>query len=243
MRLARLMRVRWAIWCFCLCAGLLGHGFAAAQDEPSRYGKSMVRSYELPADLLDQYNLAAHGQAEGRGQTLAGIPAWSGPEFRTSAGAGPYTLVIRMLGAAIESEDVAARWQLGWGSTAGTLLPLGEPGARKGEFLQLVLASEPAALEDGRLIPLSLRLDDVRNMRLERVRVEVWSGVGETTWLDWLRDWWKLLATAAVWVALYFYWRHDRKKAATADAEAGTAAPENMPVDTLAEAGKPAAEK
>lgn len=216
---------RRVIWFFFLCAGLLGHSLAFAQDQPSRYGKSLVRSYELPADLLDQYNLAVHGQAEGRTQTLAGIPAWTGPEFRAAAGTGPYTLVIRMLGAAIESDDVAARWQLGWGSTPGMVPLLGEPGAKKGEFLQLVLASEPVTLEDGRLVPLSLRLGDVRNMRLERVRVEVWSGLGETTWLDWLRDWWKLLATAAVWVALYFYWRNDRLRAAAAEAEESTAEP------------------
>lgn len=236
MRLAGLISVRGAAWCLYLCAALFGHGLAAAQDEPSRYGKSLVRSYELPAELLDQYNLVAHGGAGGRTETLAGIPAWTGSEFRTAAGAGPYTLVIRMLGAAIESDDVAARWQLGWGSTPGVVPVLGEPGARKGEFLQLVLASESAALEEGRLVPLSLRLGDVRNMRLERVRVEVWSGAGETSWLDWLRDWWKLLATAGVWVALYFYWRHDRRKTAAADVQAGGAVPENLPDTTAAEA-------
>lgn len=236
-------RLRWVGLCFCVCAGLWGHGPLAAQQEPSRYGKSLVRSYELPASLLDQYNLAAHGQAEGRTQTLAGIPAWTGSEFSTAAGAGPYTLVIRMLGAAMESEDVSARWQLGWGSTPGQVPLLGEPGIRKGEFLQLVLASRSEALEDGLLVPLSLRLDDVRNMRLERVRVEVWSGLGETTWLDWLMEWWKLLATVAVWVALYFYWRHERRKTAAPEGGAGPAEPDSMPGDRRAEAGKPAAEK
>lgn len=202
-----------------MCMGLLAVGVAAAQDEPSRYGKALVRSYELPAELLDQYNLVAHGQSDGRTETLAGITAWTGSEFRTAAGAGPYTLVIRMLGAAIESEDVAARWQLAWGNMPGVVPALGEPGAKKGEFLQLVLASESANLEDGRLVNLSLRLSDVRNMRLERVRVEVWSGTGETTWLDWLMDWWKLLATAAVWAALYVYWRHDRREGSPGAAE------------------------
>lgn len=218
--------VRWAAWCICLCAAVLGQSPAAAQDTPSRYGKALVRSYELPAELLDQYNLVAHSQSEGRTETLAGIPAWTGSEFRTAAGAGPYTLVIRMLGAAIESEDVAARWQLAWGSAPGVMPALGEPGAKKGEFLQLVLASEPASLEDGRLVALTLRLGDVRNIRFERVRVEVWSGAGETTWLDWLMDWWKLLATFAVWGALYLYWRHDRREGSAGAAEP----PEALPV-------------
>lgn len=243
MLLVAQIRLRWVGLCFCLCAGLWGNSFAAAQDEPSRYGKSLVRSYEIPAELLDQYNLAAHGRSEGRTETLAGIPAWTGSEFRTTAGTGPYTLVIRMLGAAIESEDVSARWQLAWGSTPGVVPLLGEPGIRKGEFLQLVLASQPAALEEGRLVPLSLRLDDVRNMRLERVRVEVWSGLGETTWLDWLKDWWKLLATAGVWVALYFYWRQDRRKMAAAEAETGSSAPEILQGGTSADAGSSAGEK
>lgn len=202
-----------------VCTGLLGTGVATAQDAPSRYGKSLVRSYELPAELLDQYNLVSHSQPEGRTATLAGIPAWTGTEFRTETAGSPYTLVIKVLGATIESEDISARWQLDWGNVRGAIPVLGEPGARKGELLQLVLASEPATLEDGRLIALSLRLNDLRNLRMERVRLEVWSGMGETTWLDFLMDWWKLLATAAVWVALFFYWRHDRHKVASGDAD------------------------
>ncbi len=215
------------IWSICLlvCAGLLGTGMAAAQDAPSRYGKSLLRSYELPAELLDQYNLVSHGQAEGRTATLAGITPWTGTEFRTESAGSPYTLVIKMLGVAIESEDVSARWQLDWGNTRGVVPVLAEPGAKKGELLQLVLASEGVSLEDGRLIGLSLRLNDVRNLRMDRVRLEVWSGVGETTWVDFLLDWWKLLATAAVWVALFFYWRHDRRKVAAAELDIGDEPP------------------
>ncbi len=212
-----------------VAAGLaiaLSGGAAQAQDSPSRYGKSLVRSYELPAELLDQYNLAALGPAEGRTATLAGIVPWSGTEFRTANGGSPYTLVIRMLGAVLESDDMAARWKLAWGGTPGTVPVLGEPGAKKGELVQLALASEPAMLEDGRLVGLTLSLADARNLRLERVRVEVWSGAGETSWLDFLLDWWKLLATAAVWVALFFYWRHDRRKAAAQGDDASAAGPD-----------------
>ncbi|MES2192036.1 MAG: hypothetical protein V4454_18085 [Pseudomonadota bacterium] len=235
------------VWWFCLlaCAGFLGTGAAAAQDAPSRYGKSLVRSYELPAELLDQYNLVAHSQPEGRTETLAGIPAWTGTEFRTGTSGSPYTLVIKMLGAAIESEDVSARWQLDWGNARGVVPALGEPGAKKGELLQLVLASEAASLEDGRLVGPSLRLSDVRNLRMERVRVEVWSGVGETTWVDFLMDWWKLLATAAVWAGLYVYWRHDRRHDSHGVSPEATESPQGK-TETAEEvemADKPRAEK
>lgn len=206
---------------FVLLAGLgMLPGFANGADSPSRHGKTLVRSYELPADLLDQYNLAVLASPDDRLKPLADIPPWMSSEFRTAAGEGPYTLVVAMLGAALESDAMFTRWQPSWGNTPGVMPAMVEPGAKAGELLQLVLASQPLQLEEGQLVSPTLRLVDAKNIRLERVRVEVWSGVGETSWLEWLVDWWKVPVTAALWLALFFYWRHDRRKAAIADAEA-----------------------
>ncbi|MES2414018.1 MAG: hypothetical protein V4614_09465 [Pseudomonadota bacterium] len=232
----------WAV-VFLLCAGLLCAGLATAQDVPSRFGKTLLRSYELPADSLDAYNLAMHSPEDQRAKMLAAIPPWTGSEFRTANGGSPYTLVIKILGAAADSDDISARWQLNWGATAGVMPPLGEPGARKGEPIQLALASEPALLEDGRLISPSVSLVRLNNLRLERVRLEVWSGAGETSWLDVLMDWWKLPATAAVWVALFFYWRRDRHKTAADVGQPDGSAPPGTPRGRAEKSGDGPAEK
>ncbi len=210
---------RWLAACMaCLFPMLLLAVPAAAQDGPSRYGKTLVRSYVLPAELLDQYNEALRSQAAGSGPAMADIKGWTGPEFSASGAGNPYTLVVKMLGVSLDNDDLVARWQPYWAGAPGSMPGMGEAGARAGERLQLVVASAAENLEDGRLVAPGLRLEVARNVRMERVRLEVWSGAGETSWLDLLMDWWPLLAGAAVWVLLFLYWRHDRRKTA-ADAE------------------------
>lgn len=206
---------RFAACMACLFPMLLLAVPAAAQDGPSRYGKTLVRSYELPSELLDQYNEAVRSQAAGSGPAMAGIKGWTGPEFSVT-GANPYTLVVKMLGVSLDNDDLVVRWQPYWAGAPGSMPGMGEAGARVGERLQLVVASGPVNLEGGRLVAPGLRLEVARNIRMERVRLEVWSGEGETSWLDLLMDWWPLLGGAAVWVFLFLYWRHDRRKSAAA---------------------------
>lgn len=70
---------RWLAACMaCLFPMLLLAVPAAAQDGPSRYGKTLVRSYVLPAELLDQYNEALRSQAAGSGPAMADIKGWTG---------------------------------------------------------------------------------------------------------------------------------------------------------------------
>ena len=216
-----LLAVRMRGIVFALCCGFfLAPVAALAQDGPSRHGQTLVGSYELPADLLDQYNEAIHSQPVAITTALAQIRGWSGAEFRVSGSGNPYTLVVKMLGQAVDTEDMAARWQPYWNDLPGTMTAMGESSARAGEPLQLVLASEPVTLESGRLVTPSLRLLAARNVRMDRVRLEVWSGAGETSVLEWLADWWLAVATLAIWGGLLVYLRRERHNVASAGATA-----------------------
>ena len=213
-----------------LCFGFLFAPMAVlAQDGASRHGQTLVGSYELPAVLLDQYNEAIHSQPAAITSALAQIRGWSGAEFRVGGSGNPYTLVVKLLGQAAETDDMAASWQPYWNDLPSTMAVMGETSARAGEPLQLVLASEAVTLEPGRLVTPSLRLLAARNVRMDRVRLEVWSGVGETSVLEWLADWWLALATLAIWAGLLAYLRRERRKAALVDA------PAQSPAETTGE--------
>lgn len=183
---------------------------------PSRYGENLVRSYELPATLLDRYNEAIQSHdvsaAPKSGDAFAALDSWSGGAFSTGSSGGPYTVVVKVLGSAIAPADLGARWQLSWNGQPGAMPPMDVPDARPGLPLQIAVASEPMEFKVNREVVPSLKLVSAKNLRIERVRIEVWSGVGEESWLDFLLEWWSILAGAVVWTALLLFLRFERQK-------------------------------
>ena len=101
------------------------------------------------------------------------------------------------------------------------------PDARPGLPMQIAVASEPMDFKVDREVVPSLRLLSAKNLRIERVRIEVWSGVGEESWLDLLLEWWPILAGVLVWTALLLFLRYERKKE-----QAQEQAPESAPKDS-----------
>ena len=209
------MHLRLAFWRVCLLAVLavgLAPQRATAQDESSPHGKTMVRSYELPADLLDKYNEAVEGQKLGTPDVLARLQSWTGDEFAAGARGNPYTLVVKVLASAIEDDDIGVRWQALWSGAPVTMTGMGVPGARPGQLFQMVVASTPEEFRADRQVMPGLSLLAAKNIRMERVRVEVWSGTGETSWLDTLVEYWSLYLGAVVWTLVFGFLYVERKK-------------------------------
>ena len=215
----------------CGTAGAQGDAPAA----PSRYGQNMVRSYELPATLIDRYNAAIHEPMQRQvalttpdgKEAFAALDPWSGSAFSAGSSGGPYTLVVKVLGSALDRTDLGARWQLSWNGQPGAIPAMDLPDARPGLPMQIAVASEPMDFKVDREVVPSLRLLSAKNLRIERVRIEVWSGVGEESWLDLLLEWWPILAGVLVWTALLLFLRYERKKE-----QAQEQAPESAPKDS-----------
>ena len=199
-------------------------GTAGAQGEapaaPSRYGQNMVRSYQLPANLIDRYNEAMHQPMQSQAalttpdgkEAFAALEIWSGSAFSAGSSSGPYTLVVKVLGSAFDHTDLGARWQLSWNGQPGAMPAMDVPDARPGLPMQIAIASEPMEFKVDREVVPSLRLLSAKNLRIERVRIEVWSGVGEESWLDWLQEWWPMLTGGVMWTALLLFLRFERQK-------------------------------
>ena len=195
-------------------------GTGKAQSEspatPSRYGQNMVRSYELPATLLDRYNEALQSSdlsaPPSSGDAFAALDTWSGGAFSAGSGSGPYTVVVKVLGSAVALGDLGARWQLWWSGQPGAMPGMDVPDARPGLPMQIAVASEPMDFKVDRELVPSLKLVSAKNLRIERVRIEVWSGLGEESWLDWVQEWWPMLTGGVVWTALLLFLRFERQK-------------------------------
>ena len=180
----------------------------------------MVRSYELPANLIDRYNEAMHEPMQNQAalttpdgkEAFAALENWSGSAFSAGSSSGPYTLVVKVLGSAFDHTDLGARWQLSWNGQPGAMPAMDVPDARPGLPMQFAIASEPMEFKVDREVVPSLRLLSAKNLRIERVRIEVWSGVGEESWLDWLQEWWPMLTGVVVWTALLLFLRFERQK-------------------------------
>lgn len=196
-----------------------------AEGEPSPHGKTMVRSYELPAHLLDQYNAAVESQQAGKTDALNPLEAWAGTEFSANRNGNPYTLVVKVLASAVEDEDLGVRWQPAWSGSPGTMPGMGVPGARPGQLFQMVVASGPEEVVADRLIVPGLVLAAAKNIRMERVRVEIWSGVGTASWVDPLLEWWPLFTGIVVWTLLLIFLHHERKKTRRTGREAASGEP------------------
>ena len=185
---------------------------------PSRYGQHMLRSYELPAALLDRYNdgIQVNAASAGAGdlEALGALETWSGSAFSAGSSNGPHTVVVKVFGSAVAPGDLGARWQLSWSGQPGALPGMDVPDAHPGILLQIAVASEPMDFKVDREVVPSLKLVSAKNLRIERVRIEVWSGMGEESWLDWLLEWWLPLTGGVMWTALLLFLRFERKRAA-----------------------------
>ncbi len=175
-----------------LCLALAWVGSAGAAEDGGRYGKRLEQSSEVPAPALAQFALFHEkNQREGRQATglLAATEKWAGPEFDAPARSNPYTLVVRVRGVALADGDASSRWQTAWGlpdgASRGTLLPeLVQHGVRAGQVVELVGVSPPTSFKEDRRVAPIAEFMALNNLRIDGVRLEVWSGMRKTSWLE-----------------------------------------------------------
>lgn len=167
-------------------------GRAGAADDGDRYGKRIEQSSEVPTQALARFLLFHEKNLrEGRQATglLASTEKWAAPAFDAPARSNPYTQVVRVRGVALADGDVSSRWQTAWGlpdgTARGTLLPeLVQRGVRAGQVVELVGVSPPTSFKEDRRVEPIVEFMAMNNLRIDDVRVEVWSGMRKTSWLQ-----------------------------------------------------------
>lgn len=204
---------RWLALAVGLLALWMGAGHVQAKDETGQWGQRLVEKRELPPEAVARFlqfeakNAQASAGTPRPGGLLADSESWRGSEVNLVTSANPYTLVIKASGVALADGDVGARMQAGWafdGSTRMVLMPeMSQKNARTGQVVELVGASGPVSMKEDRKVEPVIEFSTSRNLRLDKVQIEVWSGIRASSPIELLMSWVPLLLGT---VFLGFVW-------------------------------------
>jgi hypothetical protein len=192
-----------------------------AGREPRAYGERRLAQYHLPPEAVARYAAMAAGAAletvADENSLFADRLPWIGPEQRAGTGHNPYTLVLTVRGMAKADGDVHAQWQAGWqlreAPSASRELLMAVPriartGVAAGQPVTLTASSTRVSFRGERSVAPMLGLVQMRNLAVEDVQLEVWSGTAPTPWgeLPQPRSLLLSLGLAALLAGLYFRW-------------------------------------
>lgn len=195
----------------------------AGGQEPRAHGQRLVAQYRLPDDAIARYAALAAGTAldaaPGVNSLFADRAPWVGPEQRAGVGHNPYTLVFTVRGVTRAAGAVFAQWQAGWQvyetPVASRELLMAVPyiartGVAAGEALTLTGSSTRVSFRGERSVAPMLGLVQARNLDINEVEVQVWSGTAPQAWAStaWPRAALVALGAACLLIGFGFtYWQ------------------------------------
>ena len=182
----------------------------AAAAGPSVYGKQLVQTLDLPPEVLAKF--AAFQAANKGGSTglLADSEDWRAPEQAYASSGNPYTVVVKVQGTVVADGDVTTIWQTGWwidGTTRVNRVPaIGTRGAKAGQPFSGEATAGPSSFKADSTYSAVVGLVKADNLRVQSVKVEVWSGIGKTSWTEKFFSATPIL-TGLVFLGLVLWWR------------------------------------
>lgn len=201
MTFASPMRTRWLPLLLATLLALVAADAGAGNGDslgtkPGKYGKVLVADVVFAPSQLDQMRafldtLAARNKGVANSVSDGDTSEWVGEPVATTPAASPYTLVVQVTGRAKAAGDVLTTWKSGWrmdnGMTRQSLMQgLSAFEVKTGEHVTMIAAAAPVRLDrDKTLVPV-LDLVDARNVSIDGVRVQVWSGLRGSSWLEYL---------------------------------------------------------
>ncbi|MFN9473175.1 hypothetical protein [Acidovorax sp.] len=185
-----------------------------AKDEAGAYGKTLEKIYDLSPETLAKFQRFQEKQAQTPGDKGKGIYAnterWRGDELSLPTSKNPFTVVVKVSGVALADGDAGSRWQTSLqfdGPSPISFLPeLVHKGARAGQPVSMVGAAKGVSFKEDRKAAPQLEFESSRNLRIDRVQVEVWSGIRKSTWVELLMSWSPIL-TGVVFLGVVLWFR------------------------------------
>lgn len=185
-----------------------------AKDEAGAYGKTLEKIYDLSPETLAKFQRFQEKQAQTPGDKGKGIYAnterWRGDELSLPTSKNPFTVVVKVSGVALADGDAGSRWQTSLqfdGPSPISFLPeLVHKGARAGQPVSMVGAAKGVSFKEDRKAAPQLEFESSRNLRIDRVQVEVWSGIRKSTWIELLMSWSPIL-TGVVFLGVVLWFR------------------------------------
>ena len=200
------------IFVLALCAlGLFASASLPAQGKPTVFGKNLVKSYDLSAEDVARFvrfDAARAGKVPG--VSALDTEDWHAEPVAAPSSGNPYVQVVRVSGTAVADGDVGTSWMGGWAVEGATrsVLMTGASAARvkAGERVSLVGVSSPLSFKEDRSPAPALGFMGSRNIRVDAVQMEVWSGIGKPTFVQLIFSWSPLLI-GLVFLGLFLWFK------------------------------------
>ena len=198
MTFATPLRTRWLplllASLFAFLAADAGAGSSELTTKPGKYGKVLLADVVVAPSQMDQITAFLDTLAV----TRKGVPNsvvdgetwdWAGNPVDTKPSGSPYTLVVQLTGQAKAAGNVITTWKSGWrmenGVTRTSLMQgLSAFDVKTGERVVLTAATAPVRLDRDKTLTPVLSLVDAQNVTLTGMRVQLWSGLAGSSWLD-----------------------------------------------------------
>ena len=194
------IRSRWVpLLLASLLAAVTLEAGAELSTKPGQYGKTLLMDVVLPPSQIDKFAglleaLAATNKGTANSVVFGDTVDWTGDSMVANSQTNPYTIVVSVDGTAKAAGDVITTWKSGWrledGMTkAGLMAGLSAFDVKAGERVTMTAAAAPSRFERDKTVMPVLSLVDARNVTIDHVQVQVWSGFGSPTVLQWLGAW------------------------------------------------------
>jgi hypothetical protein len=216
MTLSLLTRARWLPLLLAASLALVAlQASAELLTKPGPYGKTLLLDVVLPPSQLDKFSAFLQAQAganHGAGNSVmfGETTDWLGDSMVANSTTNPYTMVVSVEGTARAAGDVVTTWNSGWrledGMTKlGLMHGLSAFDVKAGQRVTMTGAATPSRFERDRNVVPVLSLIDAKNVVIDHVQVQVWSGMGKPTPMQWLMSyWWLVFGVVMLGVTLVF---------------------------------------
>ncbi|MBC3806313.1 hypothetical protein H8K52_03000 [Undibacterium seohonense] len=191
------------------------HGIPEAIAQSSEYGRRIEAEMRLSPQDIDRFEKFQPPEDNLKplnpNQTLdLKTEDWLGNAIYATKDAGPYTLVVTLIGKATAAGDVSTLWNSGWRLGDGAERTASFPGLSKlsvkaGQRVEMTKASQPMRFKESQTIRPLLALVRAKNFAFESMTVQVWSGVGDNSWKDILLSF-RWLIGGLVFLLLRWWW-------------------------------------
>jgi len=195
MNFASLLRGRWLpLMLASLLAVVAFEASAQLATKPGKYGKTLIADVVLPpsqidkiAAFVDALRSVNHGAQNSVifGDTVD----WTGDAMVGKPAASPYTVVVQVDATAKDAGNVVTTWKSGWRMDNGVLKAslmtgLSEMDAKPGQHLTMTGVAAPSRFDSDKTVTPVVSFVDSQNARIDRVQVQVWSGMPSASFLD-----------------------------------------------------------
>jgi hypothetical protein len=150
----------------------------------------------LPPSDIDKIaaflqDLAARNKGVANSLMFGETVDWTGDPMLGTAARSPYTMVVSVTGTAKAAGNVLTTWKSGWQLDGGAarinlMSGLSAFEVKAGQRVTMTAAAPAARFDHDRNVVPMLSLVEAKNVTIESVQVQVWSGMPGTSLLQWL---------------------------------------------------------